>query len=406
MSSRVENKMSVNKMATNKGEKPMMIMYRGNTIDGWLSAYLFFSKYSNSRIVKLWAFDPHNHKTYPAATYAKNYDIYLVNGCIAIEYLEKWIDEYNICICRYFDNHSDAVDYITLIHRSNEKNGECVIEKNENDVFCTSYWDKYMSYDINTSTFKLVYSYLYKDNKDNKDKKDLSWISAMDRIIMWKNLSIDEKAIHKLFHSISVEHNKSNVGDGLKMTRKIISKLFEEESSNKDEILEKYRKKIIEEQENICKLLDDNSSYNGVTIKKLSKTHVNQFNLPDNWIGKNIFMMETANIFIDTTLAADIVFDKYNKNQNSSNSNSNGNGPIDIFINYKIKCIQQNNKNIQYLYYSCRAFKENMGTGDNAKSVNLLDWKLLKGFPLSAAGKYLMQKDNECLPILSDTCDV
>lgn len=390
MSSRVENKMTMNKMATNKDKKPMIIMYRGNTIDGWLSAYLFFSKYSNSRIVKLWAFDPYNAITYPSASYVINYDLYFVNGCIQNERLQKWVDEHNIRICKYFDNHSDVVDKIELIHRSNENGTECIIENNENGVLCTSYWDKYVSYDINSSTFKLVYLYLY--NSSEKDSP--SWISILDRIIMWKHLSVEEKAIHELFHSMAIEYNKENVGKGLKNTKKVIEQLFEEKSSNKNQILSKYKDIIVEKQNIIHELLknNENNGNNKNQIIKLTDSHINEWKLPLEWTDMSVFVMDTTNIVLDSTLAADFVFDKYNNDAGSDN--------VNMFINYRIIRAKNNKK---YVQYSCRAFKENGDAGNddiNNKYINLLNWKLVKGFPLSAGGKYEICENDNNLPFV------
>lgn len=355
----------MNTITIKKEDKPMIIMYRGNTIDGWLSAYMFFSKYSNNRIVKLWAFDPYNPTTYPSTSYIANYDLYFVNGCIQCERLEKWVNEGNIRICKYFDNHSDALDKVRLINRSNGVMDEFVIEKNENGTTCTSYWDKYISYNINSSTLKLVHNYLYNNDAG------YSWVTTMDKIIMWKHLTHEEKAIHELFHSVAVEYNKQNVGKGLKYTRDILKTLFEKKSANNDIILEKHKQNITNKENSIKEILENVDE--SKTIITLTKEHVDKWQLPIQWIGVNIFVLDTTNVSIDSTLASDIVFNKYNTKDNGCD--------IDIFINYR-KIVSKNNKS--YVHYSCRAFKEE----NNIAKINLLDWKLVKGFPLSAGGKY------------------
>jgi hypothetical protein len=146
------------------------------------------------------------------------------------------------------------------------------------------------------------------------------WLYMIDRIDRWDNISEDDLCIREILQRIANKtayksyESKSYQASGFQQTYNFIHD-FEELG------LEMLVKKVKGEYELKCQQLK--KLVKSGSIVKIEPIHLIQWELSDRWLDTTVFIMDTTNVILDSSLASYIAFKEYPEAQ--------------VFINYRIK---------------------------------------------------------------------
>jgi hypothetical protein len=284
------------------------ILYHGNCIDGWFSAYLAYTYLAKQGDVNIQMFPigPGMAHTYPAIEKVNGTHMWLLDVSLPLEtrnaFIRKGVQTIN-CI----DHHASSIQHW---------------DEKENPI------------DIESCAALQTFKYFFPEHEVPE------WLNIIDRIDRWDNVSESDLCIREILQSIASKtayksyEGKSYQASAFQQTYNFIRDF---EKLGLDMLVNKVRRDYELKCDQLRKLVKTGS------FVKIEAIHLMQWELSDRWLDTTLFIMDTTNVIMDSSLASYIAFKEYPDAQ--------------VFINYRIKSYMS----ILQVTYSARSssqFKE------------------------------------------------
>lgn len=282
-----------------KMDKNYTILFHGNCIDGWFSAFIAHSVLKNNGYVHMYPISPSQTNTWPSILQITGSNILLLDVSVPQHYRDMWMKGGAFSI-KCIDHHQTSIEHWPV--------DACPIQTESCAALQT-------------------WQYFY------PNMEIPIWLHHIDRVDRWDNPTYEDRCIREVLNEIA---------------HKPVQKLFDEAFSMTDQFLMnmsnpigtsaiiQYGKDILEKKDaELLSILTDGAIYT------FDQDYISHWQLPNTWLDKRVFIIDNTGITLDTTEAAHLVFELHN---------------VDVFINYR-------RKNITYTYSArSREFNISEGT--------------------------------------------
>lgn len=315
-------------MASVASPLPISIVFHGNCVDGWMSAYIAYSFYiTEGRTITLYPISPSVEHTWPSQDFIRNTSVILLDISLPEEELKIWENISASVFC--IDHHSTSA---SQWNASEERKARSV---HSSEACATVLTWKYFYYSLPLP----------------------EWALQIDRFDRWKSPTYDDRCIREYLMPIARLPTLGRVQEALTATADFIC-LYSLPSA-----------RILLLQQGASALASKQAALNAIVDKgivvSITQDQVDLWKLPEKWIGKQVFVVDTTNSVLDSTEASQTAFERH--------------PTATIFINWRKK-IYHNNAAI---IYSARA----------REGEDLTDGGVFAGHPTSAGGKRIVGED-------------
>ena len=248
-------------------EQKYTILYHGNCIDGWISAYLAYSALQAKGPVQLFAISPNQPRTWPTAQEMSGTHILMVDISVPEEYRKKWLAAGALAIM-CIDHHASSTDHWSP--------SECPI----NVESCAA-----------IQVHKFFFPTLAIPG----------WLVAVDRIDRWDNPTEEDRCMREVLSYIAHMPIKGSLKEAVELTQKFIMDM-----ENPDAVLgylTQGKQVLHQKDEQLKQLMFSRGRMVSIT-PEIAAT----WQLPANWIYLTIFVVDNTGITMDTTEAAHLFF--------------------------------------------------------------------------------------------------
>jgi len=313
------------------------ILYHGNCIDGWFSAFIAYTHYiRENKDVTMYPICPSQPNTWPGLDKLAGTHILLTDVSVAKEFRDQWMNG-GVLSIQCIDHHESSLE-----HWTNEPNP------------------------IHTECCATLLAF----RRFFPEEEPAPWIFSIDRIDRWDNPTYEDRCLREMLNIIAHKPVQKRQNEAIQMTDDFIRAMEDQEKYRA--FLERGRQILLAKDEQLLGVLAQRG-----TFHRFNEHHLMTWNLPQSWLNANVFIMDNTHITIDSTEAAQLVFDHY---------------PMtDVFINYRVKSfLSKDAKPVQkqVVTYSARS-----------RGFPLTEGTIFKGHPV-AAGASIVIGDTPILPFL------
>jgi len=305
--------------------KNFTILYHGNCIDGWFSAYIANSSLKNQGIVNMFPISPSQPNTWPKTTEMAGTHILLLDVSVAETHRTTWLIGGALSV-NCIDHHASAVEH----------------------------WPAGAS-PINTTSCAALQTWQhFYPGVDTP-----FWLHHIDRIDRWDNPTYEDRCIREVLNEIAHKPVQKKQAEAFALTDLFLANMTTPLSimmtiAQGKQILDKKDAKLL-------------TILNKGTFHTFTQDYVTGWALPQSWLGANVFIIDNTYITLDTTEAAHIVFQHYSH--------------INVFINYRKKIEYGRGpgavEKIMYVYSA------------RSREFNITDGTILKGHPTAAGASLI-----------------
>lgn len=312
------------------------ILFHGNCIDGWFSAYIAHSVLKNHGIVNMFPISPSQTNTWPTAAEMAGTHILLLDVSVSEIHRNTWLASGALSV-RCIDHHASAIEHWPI--------GACPI----NTASCAA-----------VQTWQFFYPGV----------EIPFWLHHIDRIDRWDNPTYEDRCVREVLNNIAHKPVQKKMAEAFSLTE-----LFFTQMNSPMGVMV-----VIKEGEQILAKKDAAllETLNKGSFHTFTQEYIDGWQLPSSWLGANVFIIDNTNVTLDTTEAAHLVFQHYPQ--------------VNIFINYRKKTLYGKGpdavEKTMYIY-SARSRGFDL-TGDKS---------ILRGHP-TAAGASLIKGEAPLLPFL------
>jgi hypothetical protein len=301
------------------------ILFHGNCIDGWFSAYIAHSSLKHSGIINMFPISPSQSNTWPKTAEMANTHILLLDVSVAEIHRITWLAGGALSV-NCIDHHASAVEHWPV--------GYSPI----NTASCAA-----------LQTWQHFYPHL----------EVPFWLHHIDRIDRWDNPTYEDRCIREVLNEIAHKPVEKKLAEAFSLTE-----LFLTNVNNPLGLMMVIQQgKLILDQKDSQLLTVLNSG----SFHTFTQEYITGWNLPQSWLNTNVFIIDNTNITLDTTEAAHIVFHHYPE--------------VKVFINYRKKTLYgRGPKAVEKTMYVYSA---------RSRDFNLTDGTILKGHPTSAGASLI-----------------
>jgi oligoribonuclease NrnB/cAMP/cGMP phosphodiesterase (DHH superfamily) len=240
--------------------KILNIIYHGNCIDGWFSAYVIYDalkdKYEDVQFI---AISPNQQRTWPSMEIVLNTDVILTDVSVNAETLSDWESVAKSVFC--IDHHETTKTTL----------GELPKEKAIHDMDACATLIAWRHY--------------------HPEEPVPEWIMQINRIDMWQDITDDDRAIREILNPIAHECENH-----FQKTEQFIAN-FDNPDYHRT-ILREGHEELARKDEGLQILLKKGR------IITIHESDCERWGLPsDSWEGKRGFIMDTTGIVLDSTEA-------------------------------------------------------------------------------------------------------
>ena len=312
------------------------ILFHGNCIDGWFSAYIAHTALkSTAADIKMYPISPSQTDTWPSTAAMAGTHILLVDVSVTAYHRANWTAG-GACSIMCIDHHASAVEHWPV--------GSCPI----NIASCAALQTWKYFYPLADTPF---------------------WLHHIDRIDRWDNPTYEDRCVREVLNEIAHKPVQGRQDDAFAMTEVFLTNMANPVTVM---MVINQGKQILDQKDVVLTDILRNGN-----IHTLSHSHITSWNLPVSWLGANVFIIDNTSVTLDTTEAAHLVFQHY--------------PGVDVFINYRKKIMYGKMKGVgnKTMYvYSARS-----------RGFNLTEGTVLRGHPTSA-GASLIKEEVALLPFL------
>ena len=283
----------------------------------------------------MYPISPSQTNTWPKTDVMAGTHILLLDVSVAEVHREEWINGGALSV-NCIDHHASAVEHWPT--------GECPI--NVNSCAALQTWQHF--YPGTEVPF---------------------WLHHIDRIDRWDNPTYEDRCVREVLNEIAHKPVQKRTYEAFMLTE-----LFLVNMSTPFGIMSVISQgRLILDQKDAALL----SILNRGSFHTFTQEYVDGWNLPSNWLGANVFIIDNTHIVLDTTEAAHIVFQHYPQ--------------VDVFINYRKKVVYGRGpgavEKTMYVYSA------------RSRGFNLTEGTILKGHP-TAAGATLIVGEAPSFPFI------
>lgn len=307
--------------------QPHTILFHGNCIDGWFSAYIAHSFIVNVGPVQMFPISPGQTNTWPSEKQMTGTHILLVDVSVDKVHREKWMANGALSV-NCIDHHYSSIEHWP--------EDACPI----NIESCAA-----------LQTFRHFYP----------NRPVPFWLNTIDRVDRWENVTYEDRCLREMLNVIAHKPVQKKIPEAFLLTNQFISDM---EDPTKIATYMAQGKIILDKKDNnLLQTLKDGGLY------IFTEEHLNGWKLPDTWLSARVYIIDNTNIVFDTTEAAHIVFTHY--------------PDINIFINYRRKTFYTKGPNpvMKTVYvYSARS-----------RGFNLTEGTIFNGHPTAAGASIVKE---------------
>ena len=260
-------------------EEKSTILYHGNCIDGWFSAYIAQSALGPKGPVQMFAISPNQPATWPTSQELSGTHIYLVDISVPSEYRDKWLNAGALSI-ECIDHHATSIEHWPA---------------DANPI------------DVTMCAALQVWHFFYPGTLVP------GWLLAVDRIDRWTDVTDQDRCLREIMSIIAHKPLKGKLEEALADTLKFI------EDMNDMNMTMMYLQQgymiLAQKDAALLQILGTGHMVDITSDVQLG------WNLPATWIGRKLFTLDNSRTSIDTTEAAHLVFMHHPE--------------ISIFVNYR-----------------------------------------------------------------------
>lgn len=317
------------------------ILFHGNCIDGWFSAYISQTFYSSLGVaVKMYPISPNQANTWPHIDKIKGTNVLLADVSIPADKRSEWATA-GVLGFDVIDHHASA-----KVHWP-ELNALGLPTIDTTRCAALQAWHKF--YPLQAVPF---------------------WLLQIDRIDRWDNPTFEDRCLREILSVIAHKPVEKKMDEAIALTQSFLISC-----NNPAELLSllEQGKALLEKKDTeLMALLQQK----GKTVV-VGQEHIAAWQLPAHWLNAQLFIVDNTNITLDSTEAAHIVF-HYMPH-------------INAFINYRKKTLYGRGPSAveKTMYvYSARA-----------RGFDITNGTVFKGHPTSA-GASLIVGDAPLIPFL------
>ena len=315
------------------------ILFHGNCIDGWFSAYIACSALTpQASNIKMYPISPSQTNTWPSIAEMAGTHILLLDVSVAASYRTSWTLGGALSI-NCIDHHASAVEHWPV--------GASPI----NTASCAA-----------IQTWKCFYPSM----------EPPFWLHHIDRIDRWDNPTYEDRCVREVLNEIAHKPVQGRQDEAFAMTEAFLMNMTNRETVA---MVINQGKQILDKKDMVLAGILGNGR-----IHTLNHEYITAWNLPVSWLGANVFIIDNSSVSLDTTEAAHIVFQTHSG--------------VDIFINYR--------KKIMYGKGPTGVDKTMYVYSARSRGFNLTEGTILRGHPTSA-GASLIKEEVPMLPFLVAT---
>ena len=288
-----------NKMATS-----YTILFHGNCIDGWFSAYIANTVLAGNNVVQMYPISPSQINTWPSSEQMKGTHILLVDVSVQEKYRTKWIERGALSV-KCIDHHASAIEHWPA--------DACPI----NTKKCAAYQTWQYFYPTVPVPF---------------------WLDHIDRIDRWDNPTYEDRCVREVLNIIAHKPVQNKLSEAFSLTETFLMNMST--PSGVLGVMSEGRGILDQKDALLMNILNKNGSMHTFT-----QEYITGWKLPANWLNANVFIIDNTNMPLDTTEASHLIFIFYPH--------------IDVFINYRKKTY----KDKTMFVYSARSQGFNITNG-------------------------------------------
>jgi hypothetical protein len=301
------------------------ILFHGNCIDGWFSAYIAHSVLKNQGIVNMFPISPSQPNTWPTNAEMAGTHILLVDVSVAENHRNAWMNGGALSV-RCIDHHASAIEHWPAA-------GNPI-----NTAHCAA-----------LQTWQHFYPGV----------EVPFWLHHIDRIDRWDNPTYEDRCVREVLNLIAHKPVQKKIAEAFTLTEMFLVQM----ATPLGVMGVITQGKQILDQKDAALL----SILSAGTFHTFTQDYITGWNLPASWLGATVFIIDNTNITLDTTEAAHIVFLHYPQ--------------VNVFINYRKKTLYGRGpgavEKTMYVYSA------------RSRSFNLTDGTIFKGHPTAAGASLI-----------------
>lgn len=308
------------------------VLFHGNCIDGWFSAYIANSSLKNTGVVTMYPISPSQTNTWPKVADMAGTHILLVDVSVIEEHRVAWLAG-GVFSINCIDHHASAIEHWPTV------------DNPINTTMCAA-----------LQTWQRFYPGV----------EVPFWLHHIDRIDRWDNPSYEDRCIREVLNEIAHKPVQKKQAEAFTLTEIFLANMTT--SLGVMSVLAQGKQILDKKDTTLIAILSKGTFHN------LTQEYIAGWNLPDTWLGANVFIIDNTYNTLDTTEAAHIIFEWCPH--------------VNVFINYRKKILH--GEKTMYIYSA------------RSRGFNLTNGTILKGHP-TAAGATLIKGEAPLLPFLLST---
>lgn len=284
------------------------ILFHGNCIDGWFSAYIAHSVLSNLGKIDMYPISPSATNTWPDLSKMKGTNVLLLDVSVAQEHRNKWLAGGALSVL-CIDHHTSAIEHWP--------SGACPIDTRSCAAIQT-----WMRFYPGTSIPR--------------------WLDCIDRIDRWDNPTYEDRCIREVLNIIAHKPVQNKMSEAFELTLKFFNDISTPDGYNS--VIMAGKAILDQKDTTLITILT-----NGGSFYTLTQEYLDGWKLPPSWLGLRVFIIDNTNITLDTTEASHLVFTHY--------------PDCSVFINYRKKIVLSPGFERETVIYSARSRGFNLTLG-------------------------------------------
>ena len=302
---------------------PCSILFHGNCIDGWFAAYILQASFraANIDVRNMFPISPNQLRTWPKLHALKGTRVYFVDVSVTPEIREKWLAT-GVLSINCIDHHQTALEHWT------GTTGQATIDTSQ----CAA-----------LLTWRIV----------NPEVPAPSWLLQIDRLDRWDNPTYEDRCLREMLNIISHLPVQGKLMEAMAMTEQFIVQYNGEGATL---ILQQGAALLAQKNIHLNTILQT-----GMVVL-VDETVRTAWQLPTEWLGLYLFIINTTDIILDSTEASHMVFQSL--------------PAVRVFINYRTKTSNHFGVPKTHIVYSARG---------KADGLDLTHGTIFAGHP-NAAG--------------------
>jgi hypothetical protein len=317
------------------------ILYHGNCIDGWFSAYFAYCALLKDGPIQMFPIAPSQSNTWPSVELMEGTDVWLLDVSVPAHVREEWFQD-GVRSIQCIDHHATAIEQWPA--------DACPI--------CTD-----------CCAALQCWKHFYPGVEVPE------WLHSIDRVDRWVDVTYEDRCLREFLHDIARLPVQRKLQQALEETYSFIYWM----QHHPKEAMKGYCEQGVvqlkkKDDELMCAIVTK-----GRTVL-VEDEHLAAWNVPETWRGLKVFLMDTTDIILDTTEAAHLVFTFGND--------------VSVFINYRNKTFYTKPRGgimKSMVVYSARSAVP--------ANLNLTEGTIFRGHP-SSAGASLVRGEATHFPFL------